>query len=199
MDYTLVKKTFKILTDILLMTAVLIVFIAPTTTSAQSDMSLPFEVGPTIVSSGPGDGGFHSHGPSSEAIDFDLPSGTTIYPTKPGVVKVVAYGWNDGYGNLVEIKHHDGTISIYAHLSKIFVVKDQAVGYTTELGETGNSGNVSPPPRPHCQTCGDLLHFEVRNQDENAGVNIQSLVDWTEGCPGCIDPIKGTAGGHPRQ
>jgi murein DD-endopeptidase MepM/ murein hydrolase activator NlpD len=199
MDNTLVKKSFRNLTGILLVSAVLIVFIAPATTSAQSDFSLPFEVGPTIVSSGPGDGGFHSHGSSSEAIDFDLPSGTTIYPTKPGVVKEVAYGWNDGYGNFIEILHHDGTTSLYGHLSRIFVVKMQEVGYTTELGEVGNSGNVSPPPSPGCPTCGDFLHFEVRTPDQKVGINVQHLVEWVAGCPGCADQIKGTAGGDPRQ
>ena len=124
---------------------------------------------------------------------------TTIYPTKPGVVTEAAYGWNDGYGNLVQVRHHDGTISIYAHLRGIFVKKDQPVGRSTELGESGNSGSVSPPPSPGCTSCGDHLHFEVRNPDQSAGANVQYLVDWNEGCPGCSDQIKGTAGGDPRQ
>ena len=184
---------------ILPLAVVLIVFIDPLAAGAQGEFALPFELGSVNVSSAPGAGTYHTHGPSSEAIDFDLPSGTTIYPTKPGVVTESAYGWNDGYGNLVQVRHHDGTISIYGHLMGIFVKKDQPVGRSTELGESGNSGSVSPPPSPGCTSCGDHLHFEVRNLDQSAGVNVQYLVDWNEGCPGCSDPIKGTAGGDPRQ
>jgi murein DD-endopeptidase MepM/ murein hydrolase activator NlpD len=192
-------KNLKTIMGILLLAVVLIGFIDPLAAGAQGEFALPFELGSVNVSSAPGAGTYHTHGPSSEAIDFDLPSGTTIYPTKPGVVTEAAYGWNDGYGNLVQVRHHDGTISIYGHLSSIFVKKDQPVGRSTELGESGNSGSVSPPPSPGCTSCGDHLHFEVRNPDQSAGVNVQYLVDWNEGCPGCSDPIKGTAGGDPRQ
>lgn len=48
-------------------------------------------------------------------IDISAPSGTPIYATKPGVI--VFKGWDDAYGNMVMIKHGDGTFSVYGHLS----------------------------------------------------------------------------------
>lgn len=192
-------KILKAFMRIPLILTVLFVVIDPLPIGAQGDFALPFADGPVNISSGPGSGAFHAQGPSSQAIDFDLPTGTLIYPTKPGVVTAAEFGWNDGYGNLVEVRHHDGTKSLYGHLSSIFVKVDQPVGRSTELGESGNSGNVSPHPSSACPTCGDFLHFEIRNAEGNGGVVVQYLVDWIEGCPGCSDRIKGTAGGDPRQ
>jgi murein DD-endopeptidase MepM/ murein hydrolase activator NlpD len=180
-------------------TAALFVLFAPTSTGAQGDHVLPFIVRPVNVGSGPGDGAYHGSGPDSQAIDFDLPIGTLIYPTKPGVVIAAQYGWNDGYGHLVQVRHHDGTVSLYGHLRTIFVRVDQPVGRSTELGESGNSGNVRPHPSSSCPNCGDLLHFEVRNAEGTGGVDVQYLVNWNEGCPGCDDLYNGTASGVPRE
>jgi murein DD-endopeptidase MepM/ murein hydrolase activator NlpD len=199
MDNSTMLKNLRAILGILLLSAMLFVFSDPTPTVAQGDFTLPFETEAVFISSGPGEGDFHSFGPSSQALDFDLPTGTLIYPTKPGVVVWAEYGWNDGYGNLVGIQHHDGTFSIYAHMRTIFVKVDQPVGYSTVLGESGNSGNVSPPPSTACPTCGDLLHFEIRNASQSEGVNVQYLVDWSDGCPGCSSRIKGGAVGVPRE
>jgi murein DD-endopeptidase MepM/ murein hydrolase activator NlpD len=199
MDDSTMLKTPKIVIGILLLLSVLYVSVYPLPVSAQGDYALPFKVGPINVSSAPGAGTYHSLGPSAEAIDFDLPSGTLLYPTKPGVVVEAEHGWNDGYGNLVQVMHHDGTMSIYGHMHTIFVKVDQPVGRSTVLGESGNSGNVSPPPSSACPTCGDLLHFEIRNSSQSEGVNVQYLVDWNDGCPGCSSRVKGVAVGFPRQ
>lgn len=182
----------------LLFLAVTLGLFLPLPTAAQDEFTLPFAIGPVLVSAAPGEGGFHA-GPSSQAIDFVLPAGTTIYSTKPGVVIAAEYGWNDGYGNLVQVRHHDGSISLYAHLREIYVKVDQPVGRTTELGQTGNSGNVNPPPSADCPNCGELLHFEIRSSDQSEGVNVQYLVEWAEGCPGCTNQVKGTAEGASRQ
>jgi murein DD-endopeptidase MepM/ murein hydrolase activator NlpD len=185
--------------SLLLITCGMFVLFSPTSTKAQGDFTLPFVEGPVNVGTGPGDGAYHGSGPDSQAIDFDLPIGTLIYPTKPGVVITAQYGWNDGYGNLVQVRHHDGTVSLYSHLRTIFVKVNQPVGRSTELGESGKSGNVRPHPGPTCPNCGDLLHFEVRNAEGTDGVNVQYLVNWNEGCPGCSDLYNGTAAGVPRE
>lgn len=183
----------------LLLTCILFVFVTPFTTEAQGEYALPFVVGPVNVGSAPGDGAYHGFGPDAQAIDFDLPKGTIIYATKPGVVIAAQYGWNDGYGHFIQVRHHDGTVSLYGHLSRIYVKVNQPVGQSTELGESGNSGNVRPHPSTSCPNCGDLLHFEVRNAEGTGGVNVQYLVDWNEGCPGCADLYNGTAVGVPRE
>lgn len=82
--------------------------------------------------------------------DFAAAAGTPVYAWKDGVVTIAK--WSGGYGNFIEIKHNDNTISRYAHLSGYAikngqtVVKGQTIGY---VGSTGNSTG------PH-------LHLEIK-------------------------------------
>ena len=57
-----------------------------------------------------------------------------------------------GFGNLVLIKHADGWVTAYGHLSRVGVRMQQKVTQGQEIGEAGSSGGVSEPQ----------LHFEVR-------------------------------------
>lgn len=171
----------------------LFLLITPNPVTSQSQDYLVPIVGNSIVTNGPGEGYYHNSGSSSaEAIDFAVKEGTPVYPAKPGVVIYAVNGYNDGYGNLIKIKHDNGEISYYAHLSKIFVSKDQSVTYSTIIGEVGNSGcNQYIPP------CGYHLHFEVRSTT-NTAVNVRYLVNWNPGCPPCSG-YSGTAYGSPRE
>jgi murein DD-endopeptidase MepM/ murein hydrolase activator NlpD len=191
---SLLKQTRGILASGLLL-ALIISLLFPFVSMAQEGYVLPFE-GRTNVTAGPGDIDTHKFGPSSEAIDFDLDYGTSVYPTKPGVVIEVMWS-NIGYGNRVKVRHDDRNVSLYAHLSSISVNEEQRVGYGDKLGEVGNSGNVYPKPNdcPRRPYCGDHLHFEVRNPSETHGVSVRYLVDWNPGCPPCDDRIKGSATG----
>lgn len=84
----------------------------------------------------------------SYAIDFGLGGceafGKIVMPTKTGLVNRMSDTNSDiGYGNFVEIKNDDGTISIYAHLSKVLVSPNQHINsLDTEIGRIGNTGNV---------------------------------------------------------
>jgi murein DD-endopeptidase MepM/ murein hydrolase activator NlpD len=57
-----------------------------------------------------------------------------------------------GFGNLVLIKHADGWVSAYGHLSKITVRMQQRVTQGQEVGQAGATGGVAEPQ----------LHFEIR-------------------------------------
>jgi murein DD-endopeptidase MepM/ murein hydrolase activator NlpD len=57
-----------------------------------------------------------------------------------------------GFGNLVLIKHADGWVTAYGHLSKVEVKMQQRVAQGQEIGLAGDTGGA---PRPQ-------LHFEVR-------------------------------------
>jgi len=83
-------------------------------------------------------------------IDFGVPTGTAIYPVKPGKVIVVERS-DTGYGNCVAVSHGDGYASLYAHLSIIYVSVGQTVTTDTALARSGDSGRSSGPH----------LHFEV--------------------------------------
>jgi len=83
------------------------------------------------------------------AVDIAGPIGTPVYAAESGTIKFT--GWGTGYGNHIDIDHGNGTITRYAHLSKILVSKGDRV----EKGETiGLIGSTGWSTGPH-------LHFEV--------------------------------------
>lgn len=66
---------------------------------------------------------------------------------------VVVAGWPDGYGygNRVIIDHGNGYKTLYAHLSRIYVVQGQTVARGSAIGKMGSTG----------RSTGTHLHFEV--------------------------------------
>ncbi len=85
-----------------------------------------------------------------KGIDIAAPTGTPILAAAPGVV--ITAGWNSGgYGNLVEIQHADGSVTLYAHNSRILVRQGQQVAQGQQIAEMGSTGYSTGP---HC-------HFEV--------------------------------------
>ena len=83
-------------------------------------------------------------------LDLDGLTGDAIKPIKKGRVINVAKS-KFSYGNSIIIDHGNGLTSLYAHLSKIEVNKDQEVTTDTKIGEMGSTGRSS----------GDHLHLEV--------------------------------------
>ena len=58
------------------------------------------------------DGGRRTH----KGIDLAAPAGTPVYATGAGTVILASEGSNGGYGNVIKIRHDDGTVTVYAHL-----------------------------------------------------------------------------------
>jgi hypothetical protein len=94
---------------------------------------------------GPRGTGFHP------GIDLAAATGTPVGAAAPGRV-VFADFHGGGYGNLVEVAHGSGVVSMYAHLSAITVRVGTTVGTGTRVGRVGASGEARGPH----------LHFEVR-------------------------------------
>jgi murein DD-endopeptidase MepM/ murein hydrolase activator NlpD len=69
----------------------------------------------------------------------------------PGRVIFAAHD-PSGYGNLVEVDHGGGVVSMYAHLSGFSVRIGQSIATGTRVGRIGSSG----------ESTGPHLHFEVR-------------------------------------
>lgn len=90
-------------------------------------------------------------------IDIAGPVGTPIVAAATGVV--VRSGWNSGgYGNLVDIRHADGSITRYAHNSRLLVREGQQVQQGQQISEMGSTGYSTGPH----------LHFEIHPPNSGA-------------------------------
>jgi murein DD-endopeptidase MepM/ murein hydrolase activator NlpD len=106
-------------------------------------------------------------------IDIPVAEGSPVLPAAPG--RVIA-AWNDtknGGGLSVRVRHADGSVTGYAHLSALNVQQGQEVDGSTPIGAAGKTGKAT----------GSHLHFTVRDPSGKR-----------------VDPSKiefGTAGGVP--
>lgn len=92
-----------------------------------------------------------------DGLDIPKPYGTPVVPSRSG--RVIDAGWNEGYGQIVTIKHNSGETTRYGHLSKISVkVGDMVQRGKTVIGRVGSTG-ISTGPH---------LHFEVRDKNGKA-------------------------------
>lgn len=112
-------------------------------------------------------------------MDFSAPKGTPIYATGNGVVNR-ADNRSSGFGKHIRIDHGFGYISIYAHLSKYNVRREQKVKRGDIIGYVGNTGR-SMGPHLHYEIVKDKkkinpLNFYYGNlsQKEFAAILIQS-------------------------
>ncbi len=92
-----------------------------------------------------------------QGIDIAAPIGTPIYAAASGTVEYA--GWNDGgYGNMIDIRHADGTITRYAHLNAVYVRAGQTVSQAQPIAAMGSTGFSTGPH----------LHFEIRPRGGSA-------------------------------
>ncbi|HEX5286158.1 MAG TPA: M23 family metallopeptidase [Polaromonas sp.] len=82
--------------------------------------------------------------------DFAATTGTPARTVGDGVVEFA--GVQNGYGNVIFIKHRNNRETVYAHLSKIMVQRGQNVSQGQTVGLVGSTGWATGPH----------LHFEVR-------------------------------------
>jgi murein DD-endopeptidase MepM/ murein hydrolase activator NlpD len=83
-------------------------------------------------------------------IDIGAPYGAPIYAAAAGVVTYV--GPKGGYGTLVTIRHADGTVTAYGHMSR----------FATSIGHRVEAGEVIAYVGAEGDATGPHLHFEVR-------------------------------------
>ncbi len=85
-------------------------------------------------------------------IDIDVPEGTIVHAADSGSVYSVIEN-EEAYGTMVVLKHADGYLTIYGHLSSALVSNGQYVEVGQPIAESGNTGLSTGPH----------LHFEIRN------------------------------------
>lgn len=87
-----------------------------------------------------------------KGVDYAAPAGTPIHATADGTVTFA--GWQNGYGNVVILKHHGKYSTLYAHQSRIAagIAKGTQVSQGQLLGYVGATGWATGPH----------LHYEFR-------------------------------------
>ncbi len=83
-------------------------------------------------------------------VDYAAPTGTPVRSVGDGVVEFA--GRQNGYGNVVQIKHANDRSTLYAHLSRIDVRQGQRIEQGVRIGAVGSTG----------WSTGPHLHFEFR-------------------------------------
>jgi murein DD-endopeptidase MepM/ murein hydrolase activator NlpD len=106
-------------------------------------------------------------------IDYGAPTGTPIRSVADG--KVIFAGYKGANGNLISIKHTNGYLTHYAHLSKISkgIRRGRRVTKKTIIGKVGSTGRSTGPH----------LHFGMKRHGKY--VNPRK-VDFARG-----EPLKG--------
>jgi len=82
--------------------------------------------------------------------DFAAPTGTAVRTVGDGVVEFA--GVQNGFGNVIYVKHRNQHVTVYAHLSRINVKQGQSVAQGENIGAVGSTGWATGPH----------LHFEFR-------------------------------------
>jgi murein DD-endopeptidase MepM/ murein hydrolase activator NlpD len=85
-----------------------------------------------------------------QGVDYGAPTGTPVRSVGDGVVAFA--GVQNGYGNMVILKHRNQDSTVYAHLSRINVRKGANVSQGQTIGAVGSTGWATGPH----------LHFEFR-------------------------------------
>ena len=83
-------------------------------------------------------------------VDYAAPTGTPVRSVGDGVVEFA--GVQNGFGNVVIVKHGGSNTTVYAHLSRILVRQGQSIGQGQNVGAVGQTGWATGPH----------LHFEFR-------------------------------------
>jgi len=87
-------------------------------------------------------------------IDLQHKGGSPIFAAEAGTVIRADYGWNGGYGNVIEVDHGKDVVTLYAHNKELYVKKGDIVTRGQPISYMGNTGLVHGPTGIH-------LHFEV--------------------------------------
>jgi murein DD-endopeptidase MepM/ murein hydrolase activator NlpD len=83
-------------------------------------------------------------------VDYGAPTGAPVRTVGDGIVEFA--GWQNGFGNVVFVKHNATDQTVYAHLSRIDVRQGQQLKQGQRIGAVGATGWATGPH----------LHFEFR-------------------------------------
>lgn len=102
-------------------------------------------------------------GKTHDGLDIAAPTGTPLYAMSKGTVILSADVFS--FGNKVEIRYWDGTVSWYGHMSRLDVRAGDTVMPGEQVGLVGNTGH----------SFGSHLHIEIH---PNGGDNPIDPYPW---------------------
>lgn len=102
-------------------------------------------------------------------IDFDANVGDPVRSAGNGLVKFA--GWKSGFGNVVEIDHQNGYVTVYGHNSAFTVKEGDVVRAGQVVAKAGSTGRSTGPH----------VHFEVHK--EGRPVNPQVFLNQANSAP----------------
>jgi murein DD-endopeptidase MepM/ murein hydrolase activator NlpD len=140
--------------------------------------------------------------PKHNGNDYFKNAGTPISLIQEGTVTVADMNYNPGgWGALVEVRHKDGSLSRYAHLSKISVSEGskispgQVIGYTGGAAGAPGAGN-SEGPHLHFEYLpagsGQVDPTEAAKRIFRFGGNVKVKAKKGDKTPSPVAPEKGT-------
>ncbi|MFH0851390.1 MAG: peptidoglycan DD-metalloendopeptidase family protein [Candidatus Peregrinibacteria bacterium] len=92
---------------------------------------------------------------SHYALDLQEKGGGPIFAAEAGTVIRADYGWNGGFGNVIEIDHGNDLVTLYAHNKELYMKAGDQVQRGQLIAAMGNTGLVYGSTGIH-------VHFEVR-------------------------------------
>jgi murein DD-endopeptidase MepM/ murein hydrolase activator NlpD len=100
-------------------------------------------------------------------IDFEANVGDPVRSAGNGLVKFA--GWKNGFGNVVEIDHQNGYVTVYAHNSAFTVKEGDVVRAGQVVAKAGSTGRSTGPH----------VHFEVHK--DGRPINPRAFLDKSRG------------------
>lgn len=136
-------------------------------TRRSAFLQTPLEVSRVSISSGFTDARFHPLLQTSQAhkgVDFVAPIGTKILAAADGVVEFA--GVQQGYGNVVILRHHDKYSTLYAHMQdfETGIEKGAKVKQGEVIGTVGMTG-LTTGPHLHFEFLIDGVHHDPMSVD----------------------------------
>lgn len=139
----------------------------PPPVSPGADYKLPFPAGSSYrITQSPSGNFSHSKIYSRYAIDFAMPTGSTVLVSRAGTVYKA--GWDPyGGGNSVMVRDATGNCMQYNHLSAINLRAGQRVSQGDLVGRSGSTGNSTGPH----------LHFGLVQCSSFVSTNVPRTVE----------------------
>lgn len=93
--------------------------------------------------------------PGHYAVDIQTRGGGPVFAAEAGTVIRADNGWDGGYGNVIEIDHGNGLVTLYGHNKELLVNVGDTVSRGQQIAWMGHTGLVYGATGIH-------THFEVR-------------------------------------